>query len=51
MDSTMLTLLHLNGHKMGKNQPTDKFQTNLESWEPGLEDRLWEKLSGATIKA
>ena len=35
---------------MGKNQPTDKFQTNLESWEPGLQDRLWEKLPGATIK-
>ena len=24
---------------MGKNQPTGKFQTNLESWEPGLKDK------------
>ena len=36
---------------MDKNQPTDEFQTNLESWEPGLRDRLCEKLPGVTIEA
>ena len=36
---------------MDKNQPTDEFQTNLESCEPGLQDRLCKKLPGVTIEA
>ena len=50
-DFPFVTQLHQNCFKMNMNQPSDKFVTNLESWEPGLQDRLSIELPGATIMA
>ena len=43
--------LHQNSHKMDTKEATEKFHTNLESWQPGLQDRQGEKLPGPTKKS